>query len=156
MCIRDRIEEAAGVPYPAPNAEMDENTELEISRLAAAAAQQVLQKNQAQVAQEKAQQAMQDPLVQMQQQELQIKQMEAQTKQQKMQIDAADKADRLELERDRLATQERIAGMQVGAKIATDKANLSSKEQIEGVRMGIDLAREANTRNLQPVKKENK
>jgi len=153
---RKQIEEAAGVPYPAPNAEMDENTEVEISRLAAAAAQQVLQKNQAQVAQEQAQQAAQDPIVQMQQQEVQIKQMEAQTKQQKLALDSAAKMDQLELERERIAAQERIAGMQVGAKIATDKANLSSKEQIEGVRMGIELAKEASTRNLQPVKKENK
>ena len=30
---RKQIEKAAGVPYPAPNAEMDENTEVEISRL---------------------------------------------------------------------------------------------------------------------------
>jgi len=153
---RKQIEEAAGVPYPAPNAEMDENTEVEISRLAAAAAQQVLQKNQAQVAQEQAQQAAQDPIVQMQQQEVQIKQMEAQTKQQKLALDSAAKMDQLELERERIAAQERIAGMQVGAKIATDKANLSAKEQIEGVRMGIELAKEASTRNLQPVKKENK
>ena len=153
---RKQIEEAAGVPYPAPNAEMDENTEVEISRLAAAAAQQVLQKNQAQVAQEQAQQAAQDPIVQMQQQEVQIKQLEAQTKQQKLALDSAAKMDQLELERERIAAQERIAGMQVGAKIATDKANLSSKEQIEGVRMGIELAKEASTRNLQPVKKENK
>lgn len=156
---RKQIEEAAGVPYPAPDAEMDENTEVEISRLAAAAAQKVLQQNQAQVGQEQAQQAMQDPIVQMQMQELQIKQMEAQTKQQKLQVDAADKADRLELERDRLATQERIAGLQVGAKIATDKANLSAKQQEAGLRIGVDVARQAaemDRRNLQPMKKENK
>ena len=140
---RKQIEEAAGVPYPAPNAEMDEDTEVEISRLAAAAAQQVLQGNKAEVAQQKAQQAAQDPIVQMQQQELQIKQQEAQTKQQKVALDAAEKMDRLELEKERIAAQERIAGMQTGAKIAMDKSNLSAKQQEAGLRMGIDLAREA-------------
>jgi len=156
---RKQIEEAAGVPYPAPNAEMDENTELEISRLAAAAAQQVLQKNQAQAAQEQAQQTMQDPIVQMQMQELQIKQQEAQTKQQKLALDSAAKMDQLEIERERIAAQERIAGLQVGAKIATDKANLSAKQQEAGLRIGVDVARQAaemDRRNLQPVKKENK
>ena len=156
---RKQIEEAAGVPYPAPDAEMDENTEVEISRLAAAAAQQVLQKNQAQVAQEQAQQAMQDPIVQMQMQELQIKQQEAQTKQQKLALDSAAKMDQLEIERERIAAQERIAGLQVGAKIATDKANLSAKQQEAGLRIGVDVARQAaemDRRNLQPVKKENK
>jgi hypothetical protein len=36
---RKQIEEAAGVPYPAPDSEMSEDTEVQISRLAAAAAQ---------------------------------------------------------------------------------------------------------------------
>ena len=144
---RKQIEEAAGVPYPAPNAEMDENTETEISRLAAAAAQQVLQKNKAQVAQEQAQQTAQDPIVQMQQQELQIKQQEAQTKQAKVAMDAAAKADQLELEKERIAAQERIAGLQVGAKIATDKANLSAKQQEAGLRIGVDIAREMSQEN---------
>jgi hypothetical protein len=141
---RKQIEEVAGVPYPAPDAEMDEDTEVEISRLAAAAAQQLLQKNKAEMAQQKAQQAAQDPIVQMQQQELQIKQQEAQTKQQKVALDASEKMDRLELEKERIASQERIAGMQVGARIATDKANLSAKEQEAKLRMGIDMAREVS------------
>jgi len=78
----------------------------------------------------------------MQQQELQIKQQEAQTKQQKVALDAAEKMDRLELEKERIAAQERIAGMQTGAKIATDEANLTAKQQEERMRLGIDMARE--------------
>ncbi len=46
FAYRKQIEEQAGVPLPPPNAEMDETTELAISRLAAAAGQQLLQKNQ--------------------------------------------------------------------------------------------------------------
>ncbi len=144
---RKQIEEAAGVPYPAPDAEMDENTETEISRLAAAAAQQVLQKNKAQVAQEQAQQAAQDPIVQMQQQELQIKAQETEIKKQKLALDSAAKMDQLEIEKERIAAQERIAGLQVGAKIATDKANLSAKQQEAGLRIGVDIAREMSQEN---------
>lgn len=144
---RKQIEEAAGVPYPAPDAEMDENTETEISRLAAAAAQQVLQKNKAQVAQEQAQQAAQDPIVQMQQQELQIKAQETEIKKQKLALDSAAKMDQLEIEKERIAAQERIAGLQVGAKIATDKANLSAKQQEAGLRIGVDVAREMSQEN---------
>ena len=139
---RKQIEEQAGVPYPEPDAKMDEATEVQISRLAAAAAQQLLQKNQAQAAQQKAQQIQQDPLVQMQQQELQLKQGELQIKEKKLLIDAAEKADRQKLERERLGVQERIAGLQVGAKIATDKASMSAKQQEAGLRMGVDIARE--------------
>jgi hypothetical protein len=139
---RKQIEEAAGVPYPPPNAEMDENTELQISRLAAAAAQQVLQKNQAQAAQEQAQQTAQDPIVQMQQQELQIKEKETEIKEKKLAVDAATQADRLRLEQERIASQERIAGMQTGAKVASDKASLAAKQETEGVRLGIDIAKD--------------
>jgi hypothetical protein len=57
-------------------------------------------------------------------------------------IDAADKADRLELEQSRISAQKEIAGLQVGAKIATDKANLSAKQQEAGLRIGVDIARE--------------
>lgn len=147
---RKQIEEAAGVPYPAPDSEMSEDTEVQISRLAAAAAQQVLQKNKASVAQEQAMQAAQDPIVQMQQAELQIKQQEAEIKKQKLVIDAAAKKDQLAIERERIAAQKEIAGAQIGAKVGIDKA----KQQAEGMRMGIELAREAK-QDSQPPKKEN-
>jgi hypothetical protein len=141
---RRQIEQMAGVPLPPPDAEMDESTEVEVSRLAAAAAQKLLAKNQAEAAQQQQAQQAQDPILQMQQQELQIKQMEAQTKQQKLLIDAAAKQDQLDIERERIAAQKEIAGLQVGAKIATDKANLSAKQQLEGLKMGVEIAREAS------------
>ena len=150
FAYRKQIEDMAGVPYPQPDAEMSESTELEVSRLAAAAAERLLQKNQAEAAQQKAQETAQDPIIQMQMQELQIKQQEAQIKaqdaqlkQQKAIIDAATSADKLEIERERIASQERIAGMQTGAKIAQDKARLSYEEQKAGLEMGVQIAREA-------------
>jgi hypothetical protein len=147
---RKQVEEQAGVPLPPPNAEMDENTELAVSRLAAQAAQQLLQKNQSEAAQQQAQQMAQDPIIQMQQQELQIKQGELDLKRQKLQIDAAEKNDRLELEQMRIESQEEIAGLNVGAKLATSKGQMEAKQEAEGLRMGIELAREAFQRE-QPV-----
>lgn len=147
---RKQVEEQAGVPLPPPGAEMDENTELAVSRLAAVAAQQLLQKNQAMAAQQQAEQVAQDPLVQMQMKELEIKDKEVQIKAQKLAIDAAEKNDRINIERERIGAQKEIAGLQVGAKIATDKANLSSKEQIEGLRIGVQVAKEA-TAAAQPT-----
>ena len=139
---RRQLEQQAGVPLPPPDAEMDEGTELAVSRLAAAAAGQLLQKNQAEAQAQQNQQAAQDPIVQMQQAELQLKAKDVELKEKKLQIDAADKADRLDVERERIATQKEIAGLQAGVKIATDKANLSAKEQMEGLRIGVDVARE--------------
>ena len=147
---RKQVEMQAGVPLPPPNAEMDEDTEVAISRLAAAAAQQLLQKNQAEAQQQQAQQMAQDPIIQMQQQGLEIKKGELELKRQKLQIDAAEKQDRLELEQMRIESQEEIAGLQVGAKLATSKADLEAKQEEAGLRMGIDIAREA-TQSEQPV-----
>lgn len=154
---RKRIEEAAGVPYPAPDAEMSEETELQISRLAAAAAEKVLGQSKTQAAAQAAQQAAQDPVVQMQQRELAIKEMEAQLKQKKLAVDAAAKADQQNIEKERIASQERIAGLQVGAKVAAEKARLSAQEIKDGLEMGIDIAREQRQEALQqqqPQRKE--
>ena len=140
---RRQVEEQAGVPLPPPNAEMDEEIEIAISRLAAAASSQLLQKNQAEAQQQQNQQMQQDPLIQMQQQELEIKKGELELKRQKLQIDAAEKNDRLELEMARIESQEEIAGLNVGAKLATSKGQLEAKQEAEGLRMGVEIAREA-------------
>jgi hypothetical protein len=142
FAYRKQIEEQAGVPLPPPNAEMSEDIELQISRLAAAAAQQLSQKKQAEAQQQQAQQMMQDPIVQMQQQELQLKAQELQQKAQKMALDAAADQDRIEIERERIAAQKEIAGLQVGAKIATSKSDLDAKQEEAGLRLGVELARD--------------
>lgn len=147
---RRQVEEQAGVPLPPPDAEMDQDTELAVSRLAAAAAQQLLQKNQAEAQQQQAQETAQDPIVQMQMQELEIKKGELELKKQKMQIDAAEKNDRLELEQMRIESQEEIAGLNVGAKLATSKSQMEAKQEEAGLRMGIEISREA-LQSQQPV-----
>jgi hypothetical protein len=118
-----------------------ESMEVQISQMAAQAAQQMLQQNQQEAQAQQNAQAQQDPLIQMQQQELQIKQAELQLKQQKLQVDAAAKVDQLDIERERIASQKEIAGMQVGAKAAKDRAQLASKDQVEGLKIGAEIAR---------------
>jgi hypothetical protein len=84
---------------------------------------------------------MQDPIIQMQQQELQLKMQEFQLKQQKQQIDAAAKADQLEIEKSRIEAQMQIAAMQVSATAAVKKISLLNSKKAEGLRMGIDAAK---------------
>ncbi len=117
-----------------------EAIEVRVSQLAAQAAQQLLGQNQAEEKAKQNAQAQQDPLIQMQMQELQIKQQDLQLKQQKLQIDAAAKADQIRVEESRIAAQKEIAGMQVGAKAAKDRAQQESKDKIEGLRLGADIA----------------
>jgi hypothetical protein len=152
---RKQLEEQIGVPYPKPDEDMPEDMELELSRLAAAGAQKLLAKDQAEAAQQQALATAQDPVVQMQMQELALKAKELELKQMKLQVEAADKADRLELEDKRIETQKEIAGMQVGAKAAKDRAELESKMELEGLKVGTQIA-ERRTQLNQPPKKESK
>jgi hypothetical protein len=149
---RRQLEEQLGVPYPAPDQDMSEELEVQISRLAAAGAQKLLARNQAEAAQQQAQQVAQDPIVQMQQAELAIKQAELQRKTTKDQLDAAAKADQLEIEKQRIEAQKEIAGMQVGAKAAKDKADLTAKMELEGIRLGSQIAQQKAQGSKPPEK----
>ena len=152
---RKQLEEQLGVPYPHlndPDDTIPPEMEVELSRLAAAGAQKLLAKDQAEAAQQQAQQVAQDPVVQMQMQELQLKAQELALKEKKLQVEAADKADRLEMEDKRIETQKEIAGMQVGAKAAKDRAELEAKMELEGIRLGSQIA-EKRSQSNKPSKK---
>jgi hypothetical protein len=139
---RKQIEEMLGVPLPEMDKELSPEMEVEVSRMMAAAASKLLQKDQAEAAQQQAQQAQQDPVVQMQQQELQIKMQELELKKQKLAIETAEKADRIRIEEERIEAQKEIAGMQVGAKTAKDKADLEARMELEGVKIGSQIAKD--------------
>ena len=140
---RRQIEQQMGVVLPSEENQKHLTSEQadQIAIAAAQASQQLLQQNKQEAAAQQAQQQMQDPVVQMQQQELQIKQQELQLKAQKQQIDAAAKADQLDIEKARIAAQKEIAAMQVAANAAAKKDQLARQQQTEGMRMGIDAAK---------------
>jgi hypothetical protein len=123
MQYRKEIEQQLGATLPpVPQDPTEEYSlppeiEVQISQLAAQAAQKLLQKDTAEVQQQQAQQQAQDPLVQMQQKELQIKEAEVQRKSKKDMLDAAAKADEIRLK---------------------EQAQ-RDKVQAEGVRLGIDI-----------------
>jgi hypothetical protein len=94
---RNKIQQQLGAMLPAPDEDMPQELEVQISQLTAQAAQQVLQQSKGQAAQQQAQQQAQDPLVQMQQAELQIAQLEAQTKAKKVDGDLAIKQQELQI-----------------------------------------------------------
>ena len=140
---RKQMEEKMGMVLPGEEQQKHLTSEQadHIAMMAAQASQQLLQQNQAQAQQQQAQQQMQDPVVQMQMQELQIKQQELQLKAQKQQVDAAAKADQLEIEKSRIMAQKEIAAMQVGATAAAARDKLNKMQELEGTRMGIDVAK---------------
>lgn len=103
---RAKVEEQLGVQMTAPDAEMSEDVEVQISRLVAQAAQQLLQTNvakaQQQQAQQQAQQMAQNPMLQMQQAELQLRAQELQRKAAEDQRDYEIAKQKLQLEQERI------------------------------------------------------
>jgi hypothetical protein len=94
---RQKIQEQLGATLPAPDAKLDENAEVQVSKLVAQAATQLLQMDKAKAAQQQAQQQAQDPIIQMQQAELQIKKQDADTKAKKVEGDLLLKQAEIEL-----------------------------------------------------------
>ena len=93
------------------------------------------------MAAQQAQQAAQDPIIQMQMQELKIKQMEVDIKNRKLIADAAAKADQLDIEKQRIESQEKIAGMQATLKSQKDRDDRMAKQEEAGARLGVDMAK---------------
>jgi len=145
---RKQMEEQMGLELPfhpdeddADKRAIPADMEVHISQMAAKASAILLQRDKTEMAAKQAQQAAQDPIVQMQMQELQIKKQEADLKAKKLAADSAAKADQLRIEEQRIASQERIAGMQIGAKAQNDKMQTVVKTNVEGMKMGIDAAK---------------
>ena len=118
---RKQIEEKLGAPLNAPNEEMDEDMEIQLSRLVADAGKQLTEANKKQAAQKQAQQQQQDPIIQMKQAELQIKQQEEQRKAQKDQAELKQKEQKL----------------MIDGKIASEEINLKKAE------LAIDAKRQS-------------
>ena len=127
---RQKIEEKLGVSLPAPNEELPEEIEVQLSRLVADAGKQLTQANQQQAAQQQAQQQQQDPLIQMKQAELQIKQAEQQRKAANDQADAQIKQAEVQLKAQKMMIDAKIASEQINV----DKAELAIDAKRQGVR----------------------
>ena len=136
---RKQIEEKLGAPLPAPNAELSEEVELNLARLAAQAGQQITQARQQQAAQQAAQKQAQDPLMQLKQAELQVKQQEVQRKTQKDQTDAQLQAAEL---------QRKSKKDQADAMIDAEQLKIEQQEmQIDARKAGVKMAAERRRDN---------
>ena len=127
--------------------------ENQIAQAAAQASQVLLQKNQMEAKNAQVQEQLQDPVVQMQMQELAIKQAEQQRKAQKDAQDAALKQEQLEIERQRIASQEEIAGANLAMKHLNDKERLEAEQEREGFRAGMQYIQKRNESKPQPPTK---
>jgi hypothetical protein len=141
---RKEIERILGVTLPTEeqNKQMPPEIAAQVAQMAAQAAQRLLMTNQQQAAQQQAQQQAQDPVIQMQMQELQLKQQEIQRKMEKDRVDAQLKQQQLQVEQARIAAQEKIAGLQVGAKTTNAQSELRARMEVEGIKLGLQGAKQ--------------
>ena len=155
MEYRKQIEERMGILLPEYKEDADEpmmtpEVEIQVSQLAAQAAQQLLQQHMAEAQQQKNQQMMQDPLIQLQQQELQIKAQDLQRKTMKDQADAQLKAAQIQLEAKRQSDQQQAEGAKLIAKTMTDEAKLRHTQEAEGFRGALNSIRASRPPERKP------
>jgi hypothetical protein len=128
---RQKIQEQLGATLPAPDAALDNEAEVQISKLVAQAATQLLQMDKAKVAQQQAMAQAQDPIIQMQQAELQIKQLDAQTKAQKVQGELALKQQELQLKAQEMAARQGESPEMLAAKQQQEMAAAQQAQQLQ-------------------------
>ena len=119
----------------------------------AQAGEKLLGKDQMEAQQEKEQQQAKDPVFQQQQRDLDIREadVERKTATDKMRVaaDLQKTAMRDATERERIDSQERSIGAQIGAKIATEvmedareDVKVSAEDAREGTKLGVEIAKQ--------------
>lgn len=125
---RQQVENALGVPLPAPNAELPEDVEVKLASLIAEAAQQNTQQKQAAAAQQAAAQQAQDPIMQMQMKELGLKEREQVRKENKDKVDAELSAARLELDTKKADSTAALEASRIAATVDQAEAKQDLEE----------------------------
>jgi len=155
MKFRKQVEEEMGIELPPEGEPLPADVEKRISTLVAEAAQRVAGTSQQRAEQERIEEQQKDPLIQMKEREVAVKEAEVQRKsaegQGRLQLDAVKAASRDELEKERLKSQNELAGIKVGQQIASDlqeNEQENKKQKREdyklGLDIGIDLAKDIN------------
>ena len=132
---RKEVEMQMGVPMPDEDKPLPEDVEEQLSKVTADAAAKVLQKSNAEIAQQEAMQKSQDPLTIMQQKEMALKEAEFAHKKE---MDLA----KLEVETKAKQKDQEIEVAKVATKAITDEVKSKREERKQGLQEGIDLARE--------------
>ena len=140
MQYRVEIQKQLGVELPDPEAPLPEDLELQVSRLAAQAAEKLFQKDAAEAAAEQAAAQQADPLTQIQQRELMIKEKELEHKIEmdklKAQVDAANKVENARLQQERIDLEEEKSAANIAIKVS----ELETEQKESATRLALDIA----------------
>ena len=149
MKFRKQVEREMGIELPPEGEAIPPDVEKRISELVAEAAQRVAITSQAKEQQERIAQQQQDPLLQMKDREIAVKEAEVQRKiaesAARLQLDAEKAMNRDDIERERIQSQEQIAGAKIGQQVASDLLDVDETRKAEAredFQKGIDIARQ--------------
>jgi hypothetical protein len=151
---RKELEKQMGVPMPPEDEPMPEDVEVQLSQVTAMAATKLLQANKAEAAQKSAQEEAQNPLTQIQMKELEIKDRAQSLKEEvakhemalekaQLELDMANKAANIEVQRERTEAENEREGARVGVRLATQIAGDNSAEKREAIKAGTALVQTA-------------
>jgi hypothetical protein len=140
---RANVEKQLGVPMPAPDAELTEDQEVQLSRLVAQAAQQLKGVNQQQAQQGQAQQAAQDPMLQLKQAEVQLKAKDSERKDVDSERDFQIAQQRIQLETQRL----QVDGQKERDRLASQQQQHSQTSQTDSQLEAMRLAEQRQQHN---------
>jgi len=150
---RKQIEQTLGMSLPPQTDEsgeevqMSPEVEARLAPMLAQAAQQLLQKNKQETQQAQQQQQAQDPLIQMQMQELQLQAQENQRKAAKDQADNAIKAAQLQIERDRIQTQQTTDDKRIKIDAMKTVVQMGNDKQRHMMDMGVDVLKQLSNKS---------
>ena len=143
---RREIEKQLGVSLPSEEQPLPEDVEIEISRLAAQAAEKLLNKDMAEAQQQEAMRQQQDPLTQIQQRQLALKERQQAHQERvdmmKLEIEKVSKEQNIDVQRERIESEEVREGARIGAKIAEGNDKNKKDAILEGTKIGIQLGKE--------------
>jgi hypothetical protein len=148
FAYRRHMEDILGVQLPDYKEEDNEGIpremEVKISAMAAQASDLLLNRNKTEMAAQQAQQAAQDPIVQMQQKDLAIKEAELQRKAKKDEADTMLRVQQQAIEKERIASQERMAIKTQGINLAEKVMDLKMRKEDRDNTLGVDLIKHSN------------
>jgi hypothetical protein len=136
---RQKVQEQLGATLPAPDAQLDNNVEVQVSKLVAQAATQLLAMDKAKAAQQQAMQQAQDPIIQMQQAELQIKSKEADIKAMKVKGELQLKAEELSLKAQESASRNGEDPAMAAARLQQEIAQAQEMHALEMAAKQMEL-----------------
>ena len=142
---RANVEKQLGVPMPAPDSELTEDQEVQLSRLVAQAAQQLKGVNQQQAQQAQQGQAAQDPMLQLKQAEVQLKAKDSERKDVDSERDFQIAQQRIQLETQRL----QVDGQKERDRLASQQQQHSQTAQTDAQMEAMRVAEQRRQHNQQ-------